>query len=274
MLLLTTRCQWTVLVWQQETFTPGAEMRQQSRLFEIIQILRAADAPLTAQDLAGKLEVSTRTIYRDISALQAMRTPIEGEAGVGYIIRQGYELPPLNFDAEEVEALQVGLSMLARTGDSALQAAAQRICRKIEALHVDADWLQVAPWGAPPDDPERGCVALTDLRNAVRTERKLRLTYRDAEGQESERVVRPVALIYHLESTMLAAWCELRGGFRHFRTDRIWSCTALDEHFSGQSTTLRQLWLEQNRWEREAPRENPLLCEECAGFCLPEAAAS
>ena len=96
-------------------------MKRSNRLFEIIQILRATPRPVTAAALAEQLEVSERTVYRDIVALQAMRTPIEGEAGVGYIMRRGYDLPPLNFDAEEVEALQVGLSMLARTGDSALQ---------------------------------------------------------------------------------------------------------------------------------------------------------
>ena len=101
-------------------------MRRSTRLFEIIQILRAAEAPVTADKLADKLEVSVRTVYRDIAALQAQRTPIEGEAGVGYLMRRGYDLPPLNFDAEEVEALWVGLSMLARTGDSTLQHAAAR----------------------------------------------------------------------------------------------------------------------------------------------------
>lgn len=121
-------------------------MRRSTRLFEIIQILRAAGAPVTAEALAARLEVSVRTVYRDIAELQAQRTPIEGEAGIGYVMRRGYDLPPLNFDAEEVEALWVGLSLLARTGDSHLQRAASRICQKIDALHCPADWLQVAPW--------------------------------------------------------------------------------------------------------------------------------
>ena len=228
-------------------------MRRSSRLFEIIQILRGAPGPVTADALAEGLEVSTRTIYRDISALQAMRTPIEGEAGIGYMMRRGYDLPPLNFDAEEVEALHVGLSMLARTGDSALQEAASRICRKIEALHEDSSWLQVAPWGAPPDDPARGCVSIAALRDAVRDERKLRLTYRNGQEQESQRIVRPVAVIYHLECTMLAAWCELRGGFRHFRTDRIWGCEPMEEQFIGQGNALRMVWQDLNRWEETSP---------------------
>lgn len=224
-------------------------MNRSNRLFEIIQILRAALHPVTARDLSEQLEVSERTIYRDIAALQAMRTPIEGEAGLGYIMRRGYDLPPLNFDAEEIEALHVGLSMLARTGDSALQKAASRVCDKIDALKIRADWLQVAPWGAPRDDPELGCVSKATLREAVRAERKLQILYRDQNDQETTRVLRPVALIYHLECAMLAAWCEMRGGFRHFRTDRIWACSVLGSDFKGQGDSLRRLWLEDNRFD-------------------------
>ncbi len=222
-------------------------MRRSTRLFEIIQILRATDVPVTADTLAAKLEVSVRTVYRDIAALQAQRTPIEGEAGVGYMMRRGYDLPPLNFDAEEVEALWVGLSMLARTGDSTLQQAADRVCRKIEALRAPADWLQVATWGAPADDPAKGCIPIATYREAIRAEQKIRITYEDAEGERTDRILRPVALIYHIECTMLAGWCELRNGFRHFRTDRVWACKVTDEHFCGQGKALRALWQEQDR---------------------------
>ncbi|WP_209835465.1 YafY family protein [Ruegeria sp. HKCCE3926] len=224
-------------------------MRRSTRLFEIIQTLRAAGAPVTAEALAARLEVSVRTVYRDIAELQAQRTPIEGEAGIGYVMRRGYDLPPLNFDAEEVEALWVGLSLLARTGDSHLQRAASRICQKIDALHCPADWLQVAPWGAPADDPNKGCVSIAHYREAIRAERKIRITYEDSEGERTVRVVRPVALIYHIECTMLAGWCELRNGFRHFRTDRIWSSECTEDSFSGQSRSLRELWQEQQNAE-------------------------
>lgn len=227
-------------------------MRRSTRLFEIIQILRSAAQPMTAADLAAVLEVSMRTVYRDIAALQAMRTPIEGEAGIGYIMRKGYDLPPLNFDQEEAEALFVGLSMLVRTGDSDLQRAAQRICDKIEVLQKPTDWLRVAPWGAPQDDPAMGCVSKALLREAIRTEQKLKLTYRSEAGEETVRVIRPVALVYHVECVMLAGWCEMRGAFRHFRVDRIWCCERLDERFEGQSKALREIWWEQNPWEPAA----------------------
>lgn len=226
-------------------------MRRSTRLFEIIQLLRTAHGPVTADALAQDLEVSVRTVYRDIAALQAMRTPIEGEAGLGYVMRRGYDLPPLNFDRDEIEALHVGLSMLARTGDSALQRAAARICTKIEDLQCNADWLQVAPWGAPIDDPDNGCISIAGLRDAIREERKLRITYRNSEDHETVRTVRPIAVVYHIDSTLLAAWCELRGSIRHFRTDRIWGCEALDDHFADQSATLRDLWRSQNPWEGE-----------------------
>lgn len=217
-------------------------MQRTNRLFELIQILRQENRPITARQLAAQLEVSERTIYRDIAALQAMRTPIDGAAGLGYVLRRGYDLPPLNFDEEEIQALYVGLSMLARTGDSALQRAARRVRGKIDALHERADWLDVVTWGAPQDDPARGCVQIADLRNAIRDAQKLEILYRDEQQSETRRIVRPLVLIYHVECQILAAWCELRGGFRHFRSDRIWACRSLPCHFKDEADVLRKLW--------------------------------
>ncbi len=228
-------------------------MKRSNRLFEIIQLLRAASKPMTADVLAEKMEVSPRTIYRDIAALQAMQTPIDGASGVGYIMRSGYDLPPLNFDQGEVEALRIGLLLLSRTGDSELQNAATRIYAKIDALHGPADWLQVTPWGAPRDDPAKGCISKALLRRAIRDEIKIKLVYRDKLEQETQRVVRPIGLVYHQECVMLAAWCELRGGFRHFRTDCIYACDVLEDSFAGAASTLRQLWLEQKEWYTPSP---------------------
>ena len=226
-------------------------MSRSNRLFEIIQILRAATKPVRAQDLAETLEVSERTIYRDISALQAMRIPIDGEAGIGYIMRNGYDLPPLNFDEEEIEALRVGLLMLSRTGDSSLQRAAERVSKKIEALRNPADWLQVSPGGAPLDDPDLSCVSKASLRSAIRNETKLKLTYRDEDEVQTIRSIRPIALLYHLNCTMLIGWCELRGALRHFRTDRIYGCELLDQHFRGESDVLRRLWFDETQWDQD-----------------------
>ncbi len=223
-------------------------MRKSSRLFEIIQILRAAREPVRAEELAEALEVSVRTVYRDIAALQGMRTPIEGAAGIGYVMRRGYDLPPLNFDTEEVEALRVALRLLARSGDLSLLKAAERVREKIDALHGPADWLQVAPYGVAPDDPGKGCVPVALLRQAIQEEAKLRLLYRDAEGLETTRVVRPIAVIYHVGFNMLAAWCELRGGFRHFRLDRLYECELTGDHFTGQGDVLREVWAVDNAY--------------------------
>ena len=218
-------------------------MSRSTRLFEIIQLLRAASDPSTADELALKLEVSPRTIYRDIVSLQAMQTPIDGEAGIGYMMRRGYDLPPLNFDQEEIEALRVGLLLLSRTGDSMLQKAAARIFEKVDVLHGPADWLQVTTWGAPNDDAERGCISISMLREAIRDEHKIEITYRDENDIETQRIVRPIALSYRSTCILLAGWCELRTGLRHFRTDRIYACNKLDERFIDQGEVLRELWL-------------------------------
>lgn len=224
-------------------------MPRSSRLFEIIQILRAAEKPVTAAELSDRLEVSVRTVYRDIAALQGMRTPIEGEAGLGYLMRRGYDLPPLNFDTDEIEALRVAIAMLARTGDSVLQQAAQRVCGKIDALHGPADWLEIVPWGAPSDDSAPDCVSKALLRTAIREEQKLDILYRDENDIETRRIVRPLVLIYHLNCVMLAGWCELRATFRHFRADRIWDCVETGAYFKGEGEVLRGLWREQ--YERD-----------------------
>ncbi len=212
-------------------------MRRADRLFEIIQMLRGSTKPVTAETMADQLEVSERTVYRDMAALQAMRVPIAGEAGIGYIMRPGYDLPPLNFDREELEAIQVGLSLLTRTGDRSLNQAAARVLAKIERMG-EIEGLRVSDWGALP--PER--IDLAELRAAIREERKLDLRYRDGEGTVTERRVWPIAITYYVEVVVMTAWCELRVDFRNFRGDRIESLTTLEEGFMGQGAALRARW--------------------------------
>ncbi len=221
-------------------------MRRADRLFEIIQLLRSARGPLTAQDLAVTLEVTPRTIYRDMAALQAMRVPIDGEAGVGYIMREGYDLPPLMFTVEEMEAVCIGLLLLSRTGDIALQKAGMRVANKMaEVLPPDRrarmndGKLHVSRWGAEaPTYADLGVI-----RSAVRDERKLRISYRDEHGRDSERTIRPIAVFYHAQVVVIVSWCELRQDFRHFRADRIMSLVELDEDFLHQGEALRSTWL-------------------------------
>lgn len=213
-------------------------MPKSSRFFEIIQILRGAKRPLLAQDLAESLEVSRRTIYRDVASLQAMKVPIVGEAGVGYVLRGGYDLPPLNFDIEEAEAISVGLSMIARAGDPGLWNAAQRAARKLNEAAPGTHKLVASAWGTE-HTPQ---IDMRSLRRAIRDETKLRMTYRDTSGARTDRIVWPLVLIYYVDAALVVAWCELRGELRHFRLDRIEASDFLQDAFTGQGDSLVSEW--------------------------------
>lgn len=213
-------------------------MSKSARMFEIIQILRACTSPKRAQDIADELEVTKRTIYRDIAALQGMRVPIEGEAGIGYIIRPGFELPPLNFTMDEAEAITVGIAMIARTGDKGLNRAARSVAKKLSDATQLSQTVFAATWGV--DEPDVADLSL--IRQAIREERKLRISYRNGEGKESDRTIWPIAIAYHTEAVVIAGWCELRHGMRHFRPDRIRAFELLDECFIGQGANLREEW--------------------------------
>ncbi len=224
-------------------------MSRSDRMFEIIQLLRGADRPITSRELAESLEVARRTVYRDIAALQAMRVPIEGAAGIGYVMRAGYDLPPLNFTAEEVEAIVVGMALLRRTGDVGLQAASDSVGRKIADVLPDQrerdledEHLYVSAWGATPP----GQADLTEVRRAIREERILRIAYEDAQERRSKRTIKPLAILYYLEVVVLTAWCERRADFRHFRLDRIMACETTDDRFLGEGKKLRTLWRAQH----------------------------
>ena len=220
-------------------------MRRTDRFFEIIQLLRSTSRPLTARRIAEDLETSSRTIYRDIAALQSMRVPIEGEAGVGYVMRSGFDLPPLMFSAEETEAIMVGLALVKRTGDVGLQRSALSVGRKIahvlptdQVTPIVNGALKVAPWEAIP--PSR--IDLRSTRDAIRNEEKLQITYCDLEDTRTDRRVWPLAIIYYIELIVLAAWCELREDFRHFRADRITACSLTGDRFVGQGEAMRARW--------------------------------
>jgi predicted DNA-binding transcriptional regulator YafY len=248
--LLTAAC-------QQYAGQNDTEMRRTSRLFEIIQLLRSARKPLTAAALAETLEVTKRTVYRDVASLQAMSVPIYGEAGVGYVMRPGYDLPPLMLSVEEVEALVVALSLLGRTGDKGLKAAAETIRAKVASVlphsskqPIDNVSLYAPAWGAAePEDLD-----LSLVRRAIREERKLVISYCDEQGRASERVICPLAIVYFVEVINVAGWCELRQAFRHFRADRIRTCSLSGGRFEGQSAELRARWLAERQSCREPAR--------------------
>lgn len=213
-------------------------MSKSSRLFEIIQLLRAAKVPLLAQQMADSLEVSKRTIYRDIATLQAMQTPIYGEAGVGYVMRKGYDLPPINLDVEEAEAIAVGLSLIARTGDLALWRAAGRAARKLNEVAPGTRRLIASSWGL--EDIQT--MNLGTLRSAIREEKKVVLQYGDATGTVTDRTIWPLVLIYYVDTAIVVGWCELRQGLRHFRLDRVQDWSLSEDHFTGKSPALLIEW--------------------------------
>jgi predicted DNA-binding transcriptional regulator YafY len=220
-------------------------MRRSDRLFDIIQTLRTATKPMTAAALAERLEVNVRTIYRDVATLQARQVPIEGAAGFGYVLRRGFDLPPLMFTTDEIEAVAVAMRMLRRTGDHGLQSAAKSVLSKVTVGLPDAlrDHLAAPPFFVSDHGAPAPPVAdLTAIRAAIRDERKLRLNYSDEKGNRTRRTVWPVAIAYCAESTLVSAWCELRDDYRHFRVDRILGFNILDERFPIPGKVLFARW--------------------------------
>ena len=185
-----------------------------------------------------------RSLYRDIESLRGQGAHIDGEAGVGYVLRPGMMLPPLMFTPDEMEAILLGSKWVAQRADPRLGDAASNALAKIRAVlptdlaeAVDGGGLLV---GRAP--VIAGTIDLSDLRAALRKERKLRIAYADGAGTASERTVWPVALAFFEQVRMLAAWCELRGDFRHFRIDRVRSLTVLDERLPRRRRTLLTEW--------------------------------
>jgi predicted DNA-binding transcriptional regulator YafY len=231
----------------------GTDVRKASRLFEIIQILRIAKAPVTAAAMAAQLGVVARSIYRDIDALKAMDVPIEGGRGIGYVLRKGFSLPPLMFSIEETEAITLALALLERSADRQLRDAAANVSRKIAAA-MPAPLRQtfardsIHAWGGITPPPEG--IELATLRLAIRDEIKLAFAYVDEGGRGTRRIVRPLAIVYYSQWTTLVAWCDTRDAIRNFRTDRMSEARLLDDRFTGEGEKLRKAWVEGWRSDR------------------------
>ncbi|MEW6164329.1 MAG: YafY family protein [Pseudomonadota bacterium] len=208
-------------------------MRRADRLFQIVLLLNRGRA-VTARELAVALEVSERTIYRDVADLSASGVPVDGAAGVGYLMRKGYQLPPLMFDAEELAALALGSRMVRSWTDPGLGRAAERALLKIEAVLPVERKISVGETALLAPDfhvPPAMVAPLGMLRGAIRERRKVRFVYRRADGEESRRVVWPLGLFFWGETWTLGGWCELRGEFRSFYLDRMASQEVLTEGF-------------------------------------------
>jgi len=220
-------------------------MRRADRLFEIIQILRRVRGPVSAQAIADELEVSKRSVYRDIATLVAQRVPIRGEAGIGYILQDGFDMPPLMLTSDEIDAAVLGALWVRSRGEPGLARAAENLIAKIEAVsperlrrHIDDTAMSVRPVGSVAEEHVDAAV----LREAIQDRRKLTIGYRDKDGRSSERIVWPVLLGYRDEGRILAAWCELRQDFRYFRTERMTFAKAHEERYPGSAASLKKRW--------------------------------
>jgi len=222
-------------------------MSRAERLLQLMQVLRRHQAPVRGQVLADGLGISLRTLYRDIASLQAQGAHIEGEPGVGYLLRPGFVLPPLMFTEEEIEALVLGSRWVAERADSDLAEAARSVTAKVAAVipaelkrELEASSLLIGP----TERLTLGDAALAQIRRAIRGERKLTVTYRDLKGDETVRILWPFALGFFERSRVVVAWCELRNGFRHFRTDRIQGLAVSGERYPQNRRALLQAWRE------------------------------
>ena len=226
-------------------------MRRADRLFQIIQILRRSTRPVTAAALAAELEVSKRTVYRDIADLVGQRVPVEGEAGLGYLLDADYDMPPLMLTSDEIEAVVLGAQLVAKLPDEVLANAARDLIAKVAFAtpkHLLPYIVDTSVMAKPALDAENVKVDTRSLRSAIRDGLKLRLQYRSQAGEISSRTVWPVILGYDETYCLLIAWCEARQAFRHFRTDRILNATVLTETIDVRKSDLRRRW---ERW-REA----------------------
>jgi predicted DNA-binding transcriptional regulator YafY len=219
-------------------------MNRTERLFALMDALRRHRRPVTAASLADELKVSLRTIYRDVQVLIGLGAPIDGEAGLGYLLRPGFFLPPLMFSEDELEALVLGIRWVARQSDTALTQAATNALAKIaaaspkdlrDAMANTGLWVAtIATTGTVAD--------IKLVREAIRRERKLRIAYVAETGAATERAIWPIAMAYYERRQTVAAWCELRGAFRHFRTDRITALTATAERYPRRRVELVAAW--------------------------------
>jgi predicted DNA-binding transcriptional regulator YafY len=239
-------------------------MRRADRLFRIVQFLRAGRLQ-TARSLAAKLQVSERTIYRDVQDLQLSGVPIEGEPGVGYTLRRDYDLPPLMFDRREITALVLGSRMVIAWGDPELASAANDALRKIEAVltpelrnRIDAVRLYAPSFASRNEADTTTRSNLEQLRAAIELNLIVQVTYGDEKSNVTQRRLRPMALLFWGNVWTLVAWCELRNDFRSFRADRFQSIQTLDETFLPEQGQHYEDFLAKTRRELSARGVDPL----------------
>lgn len=227
-------------------------MDKTERLFAVMDALRRHRRPVTAAALAEEQGVSVRTLYRDVQTLIGLGAPIDGEAGVGYMLKPGFFLPPLMFTPEELEALVLGARWVGAQPDDGLGAAARNALAKIATASPedlrdrinDTGLWPVAVWSEKKPMPVLG-----QVRQAMRTEKALQIAYADESGRPSKRTIWPVQLAYYEGKQTIAAWCCLRAAFRNFRTDRIVSLVVTDDRYGKRRAVLEREW--RDSWEHD-----------------------
>ncbi len=233
-----------------------ASISRAERILSLIEEFRRHRRPVSGNDLAQALGVSIRTLYRDIASLRALGAGIEGEPGVGYVLRSGFLLPPVMFKVEEVDALILGSRWVADRADKPLAEAARKAMARLTAVMpnelvdcVEAQYLLVGP----SEYSLQETVDMPAVRRAIHRERKLLIHYSDSTGKNSERVIWPFLLSYFDGGRLISAWCELRDGIRHFRTDRIASLSETSSRYPRRRRDLTKLWRESESSGRCSP---------------------
>ncbi len=229
-------------------------MSRAQRLLDLVQVLRRHRYPVAGAKLADEVGVSLRTLYRDIDTLRAQGAPIDGEAGMGFVLRPGFLLPPLMFSEEEIEALVLGSRWVSERADGVLGKAARNVLAKIGAVlpsdlkeSIDASGLLIGP-GEPI---AAGDAELATIRQAIRSESKLLIAYADEQGRITNRTIWPFVLAFYDRVRVIAAWCELRKGYRHFRTDRITAIEVTSVRYPRRRAAMYKEW----RVERNIPEQ-------------------
>lgn len=233
-------------------------MSRAQRLLDLIQILRCHRFPVAGSALAHELGISLRTLYRDIDTLKAQGAHIDGEPGVGFILRPGFMLPPLMFSEDEIEALVLGYRWVAAQPDQPLGEAARNALSKIAAIlpddlqrSLDASSLHVSS-----QYPAAGDAGLPIIRKAIRLEQRLSITYTDEKGNQSRRTIWPIALGFFDRIRVVAAWCETRLDYRHFRTDRIGSLEMTGSRYPRRRSEMLREWQTRECLPRRKPLES------------------
>ncbi len=234
-------------------------MNRTERLLTLLQALRGRKKPVSGQNLADELNISIRTLYRDIVTLQLQGADIEGEPGVGYILRPGYFLPPLMFSQTEMEALMLGILWVSTFADRPLAKAASDALSKIKEVLPSniRNGMGVVPLRVGPPSSNLENEDLTTLRDAIRHEQKIEITYLSKSGRQSQSIIWPFAIGYFTDGRILVGWCEKQQDYRHFRTDGIISLTVLNERYTRRRESLFREW-RSSQMDKIMERTGPL----------------